>query len=158
MENCITSLSNKLETISLGAALAIACQRASIIYLYGDLGTGKNYALPWFSKCTRIFRVYKSPTYTLVESYFLPYWTVYHFDLYRLSAPEELEFIGVRDYFNEATLCLVEWPQRGGDVLPAGDISLTLQYQKDSRQTYVTGLSTVGNQILVPLRRQGTFL
>lgn len=93
----------------------------------------------------------KSPTYFLIEPYELPRWTVYHFDLYHLVNAEGLEFIGIRDYFNDTALCLVEWPQRGKGILPAADIALTLRYQGDGRQAELQALSDTGARILAQL-------
>ena len=103
----------------------------------------------------------KSPTYTLVEAYEdLVYETesaqatavsVYHFDLYRLGDPEELEYMGIRDYFDDHAICLIEWPQRGSGFLPSADIMVSIESQGTGRLLAARGMTLRGQQILAQL-------
>lgn len=119
-------LSDAAATEAVGSALAQVPQWGAMIYLLGDLGMGKTTLTRGFLRGLGWSGTVKSPTYTLVEAYEWPEHAVYHFDLYRLGDPEELEFIGIRDYDSPQAVCLIEWPERGAGVLRPADLVLTL--------------------------------
>lgn len=138
--------------VAFGEALGRACAGRGVVFLEGDLGMGKT------TLCRGILRAYghqgavKSPTYTLVEPYELGAQQLYHFDLYRLADPEELEYLGVRDYFAEKALCLVEWPARGSGLLPVPDLSLSIEVRGEGRRIECRAMTDHGRRVLDELR------
>ncbi|MCE2570582.1 tRNA (adenosine(37)-N6)-threonylcarbamoyltransferase complex ATPase subunit type 1 TsaE [Motilimonas eburnea] len=141
-------LVDDLATVEFGRKLSQCCEQASCIFLYGDLGAGKTTLTRGFVQGLGHQGKVKSPTYTLVEPYELPQWQVFHFDLYRLGDPEELEFMGIRDYFSDTSHCLIEWPDKGQGVLPEPDLRIELKYSGEQREVELISCSTVGQQII----------
>ncbi|MEX1032240.1 MAG: tRNA (adenosine(37)-N6)-threonylcarbamoyltransferase complex ATPase subunit type 1 TsaE [Cellvibrionaceae bacterium] len=146
-------LADEQATVAVGLALGRAAAGGGIVFLEGVLGAGKT------TLCRGILRAFgyqgavKSPTYTLVEAYALESRRVYHFDLYRLGDPEELEYLGIRDYFLGNHLCLIEWPERGTGFLPAADLRVKVTVAAAARNLQISAHSAAGRAILRRLKQ-----
>jgi tRNA threonylcarbamoyladenosine biosynthesis protein TsaE len=123
-----------------------------LILLNGDLGAGKTTLSRGILNGLGHRGSVKSPTYTLVEPYDLEIGKVFHFDLYRLVDPEELYDIGFNDYLTESQLCMIEWPDKGGSLLPKADISLQINSNGTGRQVILTAQTSIGSQCVNELR------
>jgi tRNA threonylcarbamoyladenosine biosynthesis protein TsaE len=106
-------LPDETATELLATRLAAELRAPATVYLRGDLGVGKTTFTRHFLRARGITGPVKSPTYTLLEPYELADGMAYHFDLYRINDPWELELAGFAEMFDEVCLRLVEWPERG---------------------------------------------
>jgi tRNA threonylcarbamoyladenosine biosynthesis protein TsaE len=145
-------LANESDTLAFGKRIAKLCpDQHFTLHLQGDLGAGKTtFTRGLLTGLGHVGKV-KSPTYTLVEQYQVDHRTIFHFDLYRLTDPEELMFLGLDDYLTGNALCLIEWPQRGQGYLPEPDITLTFNYQQEGRTVSITATSHLGEKLLLSL-------
>ncbi len=129
MNKMILDLGSSEATEALGAAVGRWIQPGDIIYLKGDLGAGKTTLARGLMQALGHAGPVKSPTYTLIETYELPVLPVAHLDLYRLKDPEELAYIGLREFLNGQGLVLVEWPEHGTGELPKANLEVVLEYR-----------------------------
>ena len=105
-----------------------------LVTLHGDLGAGKTTLVRGLLRSLGYTGTVKSPTYTLVEPYQVNGRDIFHFDLYRLADPDELEYMGIRDYLRADALCLVEWPEKAGHLLPPPDLCIYIEHDGFARR------------------------
>lgn len=141
-------LPDQAATEALGAALAVCAGPGLIVYLDGDLGTGKTTLVRGMLRALGDDGPVKSPTYTLVELHAISGLDLYHFDFYRFSQPEEYLDAGLDEYFSGKGVCLVEWPDRAAPYLPKPDLYVRLAVRDDGRDAAVEALSDRGRQCL----------
>ena len=124
--------------LTAGKRLALQLKPGMLIFLFGALGAGKTTlvrgALRGFGHAGSV----KSPTYNLVEEYNIDNNSIFHFDLYRLRDSEELEYMGIRDYFNDESICFVEWPEKGDGFLPSPDLKIVITIDNNQRDLLIT--------------------
>lgn len=137
-------------TDALGHALAATRPAQAALYLQGDLGAGKSTLARALLRALGVTGPIRSPTYTLVERYPLPAGgAAVHLDLYRIADAGELEFLGLDDA--QAALWLIEWPERGGRMLPAADLRILMEVEGAGRGAELGSVSVAGRDWLVRL-------
>jgi tRNA threonylcarbamoyladenosine biosynthesis protein TsaE len=141
-------LDDDAATLDFGRRLARCLQPGMVIYLRGDLGAGKTSLARGILRGLDYGNKVKSPTYTLVEAYKLSRLYLYHFDFYRLDDPGAWIDAGFREYFNEQSVCLVEWPEKAGSTLPAPDLDITLELPDAGRDMRIVARTETGRRCL----------
>jgi tRNA threonylcarbamoyladenosine biosynthesis protein TsaE len=138
---------------ALGAQLGRAGVQAGVVGLEGELGTGKTTLVRGWLRALGVSGPIRSPTYTLIEPYDICQNRVYHFDLYRLSDPEELEYLGARDYFAGDCLCLIEWPERAKGWLPQADLTIKIEFAEQGRRVRLISHGAAAERFLTRLSK-----
>ena len=155
-------LADEAATVDFGRRLAGASLvpganpggNATVIHLHGELGAGKTTLARGILRGHGFDGPVKSPTYTLVEPYELGQRRIYHFDLYRLSDPGEVEFLGAEDYFSGNSLCIFEWARNGGERIPPADLEIELLGAGSQRQFECRGHGAAGLEMVKKLREK----
>ncbi len=128
-----TFLRDTKETERFGADLYYSLPPKCLVFLKGELGAGKTTLVRGYLRAAGYSGTVKSPTYNLVEEYQLADKKIYHFDLYRLNDPEELEWLGINDYLSQESACFIEWPDKGKGYLSSPDTVITLTAEGTGR-------------------------
>ena len=144
-------LTSEKEMLGLGAMLACFLRGEGVIHLSGGLGAGKTTLCRGILRAMGHSGAVKSPTFTLVEPYQISGSEVYHFDLYRLADPSELDYIGIDEYFGKNKLCLIEWPEKAIGYLPQHDLDITIDVLVEKRIIDVRSNSRSGEKICTQL-------
>ena len=146
---CEVPLTDEDATLALGERLATYFASPQVIFLHGELGAGKTTLSRGFLRGAGHTGSVKSPTYALCEPYDLSDSRQFcHLDLYRLSNPEELEFLGIRDYIASGAMLFIEWPSKGQGWLPTPDLQVALVDSNNGRELKVTALTDDGEGVL----------
>ena len=141
-------LKDESETLCLAESMASHLFPGMNLYLKGELGSGKTTFVRGALRGLGYQDKVKSPTYTLVEPYSLEKFTIYHFDLYRFKDETEWDDAGFREYFNNTSICLVEWPEKVGHILPKPDISIELSHTPHGRHLHLISYTSIGTECL----------
>jgi tRNA threonylcarbamoyladenosine biosynthesis protein TsaE len=141
-------LPDEAATNALGARLALAVAPGLKLYLHGDLGSGKTTLVRGLLRALGYAGRVKSPTYMLVELYTISRLHLYHFDFYRFRDPKEWRDAGLDEYFNEASVCLVEWPEKAAGLLPTADLEIAFEFAGEGRDLSLSAGTESGKACL----------
>ena len=135
------------ETLAIGRKLGEAAQAGEIYALVGDLGTGKTVFSKGFAEGLGVTETVSSPTFTILQIYEDGRLPLYHFDVYRIEEPEEMEEVGLDEYLEGDGVCLIEWPERIAEMLPAQVRTVRIEKdpERDPSWRRITISDTEGN-------------
>jgi len=139
-------LPDEAATRRLGAALAEGIAPGRVLFLSGDLGSGKTTLVQGLMKALGVTGRVKSPSYSVVEVYGLSRLNLYHFDFYRFDGRSEWRESGFRDYFNQDSACVVEWPERVAGLLAPPDLELRLELAVPGRRAQLRAHTAAGRE------------
>ena len=149
-------LPDEAATLALGEALAPCMAPGLRLYLGGDLGAGKTTLVRGLLRALGYRGKVKSPTFTLVEPYAISNLDFYHFDFYRFDDPAEWEQAGFRDYFHPRSVCVVEWPEKAGGLLPPPDLDIRIAFRDSGRIVHISAHTPLGERCIERLNTRST--
>jgi len=141
-------LFNEKNTLDLGKNISDFLTEGLLIFLKGDLGSGKTTLARGLIRGLGYIGPVKSPTYSLVEQYEFDVFTLNHFDLYRFTNPNEWFSSGFQEYINNYDVTLIEWPEKSSELLPNPDLEIELLYKNESRIAHINSLTDKGCKCL----------
>jgi tRNA threonylcarbamoyladenosine biosynthesis protein TsaE len=152
-------LPDAIDTERLGASVASSMRWPEtaplIVYLHGELGSGKTTLARGLLRELGVAGTVRSPTYTLLEQYESQGYRLLHLDLYRLGNALDLAPLGLRDELTPGALMLIEWPERAQGYLPPPDLKITLTMASVGRRVRIEPSGPEGNEWLSRLMAQG---
>ena len=131
---------------AFAAKIALFLESGDVVYLRGELGTGKTAFARAIIQQRGAADSVTSPTFTLIETYHLNDVSVVHLDLYRIESDAQMEGIGLRDYLDGHWICLIEWPDRAPRMLPDPDLIIDLAYEGKGRSAVLTATKQLSNR------------
>ncbi len=129
---------NEAEMLALGGRIGAVLKTGDCLALTGDLGAGKTTLVRGLIQSFTHGEEVPSPTYTLVQTYELPHYELWHCDLYRLKSPDEAFELGLIDAFDEA-VCVLEWPDKIGPYLPEDALTIEIKFLAEGREIILGG-------------------
>ncbi|RMG92512.1 MAG: tRNA (adenosine(37)-N6)-threonylcarbamoyltransferase complex ATPase subunit type 1 TsaE [Zetaproteobacteria bacterium] len=125
-------LDSEEQTIDFARCFSLLLKPSDVVALHGDLGAGKSVLARAMMRSLGVReQVMPSPTFSIIQEYEARGCRVAHMDWYRLHGAEELEIIGVRDYFRPPWICLIEWAERAPSLLPETTLHLHMMTAGD---------------------------
>lgn len=144
--NLVLDLPDENATKALGAKLAVIVKAGDVVVLEGDLGAGKTTLVRGLVQRAGGKEAVPSPTFTLVQTYELESFYIWHFDLYRLEQPQDIWELGLEEALDEG-VSLIEWPERAGDLLPKDRLTIRLTHEGQGRRAHITGSTNWSHRI-----------
>lgn len=151
MKELKVSILNEKKTIEFGKNISNYLSEGFLIFLKGELGTGKTTLTRGLIRGLGHKESVKSPTYSLLEQYKFEKLNINHFDLYRFNSSNEWLTSGFQEYINNVDVNIIEWPEIAGEILPKPDLEIEIFYENVGRSINIKSFTEKGNECLINL-------